>query len=131
MVLRLAHYIKTGLFLALPTIGFFVLFLAFTIKTLFTTRLKFSKLLAQMGQIGVGSLVIVILTGTFTGMVFALQTYIGFQRVGGEQFIGSVVALGLIRELGPVLTGLMVTGWAGSAIRQKLAPCALPNRLTL
>ena len=82
-----------------------------------------------MNTIGVESFNIIMLTGLFTGMVVALQSYIGFQRVGGEQFIGAVVALGMVRELGPVLTGLMVTGRAGSAIAQQLVPCVLPNRL--
>ena len=94
-------------------IGAFVLFLARAITTLFTTKLKIVKLLRQIESIGINSLTIAILTGTFSGMVFALQSYIGFQRVGGEQFIGAVVALGMVRELGPVLTGLMVTGRAG------------------
>lgn len=82
-----------------------------------------------MQRIGVESLVIVILTGTFAGMVFALQTYIGFKRVGGEQFIGAVVALGMIRELGPVLTGLMVTGRAGSAITAEIGTMRITEQI--
>src|SRR3972149_10692985 len=97
-------------------LGTFTLFLIRAIRTIFTTRPQVGKIFYQANRIGVESMVIVILTGSFSGMVFALQSYIGFQRVGGEQFIGAVVALGLIRELGPVLTGLMVTGRAGSAI---------------
>ena len=82
-----------------------------------------------MRRIGVDSFNIVVLTGSFTGMVFALQSYIGFQRVGGEQFIGAVVALGLVRELGPVLTGLMVTGVHVRQLQPKSAQCALRNKL--
>jgi len=62
-------------------------------------------------------------------MVFALQSYIGFQRVGGEQFIGAVVALGLIRELGPVLTGLMVTGRAGSAMTAEIGTMHITEQI--
>ncbi len=62
-------------------------------------------------------------------MVFALQSYIGFQRVGGEQFIGAVVALGMIRELGPVLTGLMVTGRAGSAIAAEIGTMRITEQI--
>src|SRR5581483_3301193 len=72
---------------------------------------------------------IVVLTGSFTGMVFALQSYIGFQRVGGEQFIGAVVALGMIRELGPVLTGLMVTGRACSAIAAEIGTMQITEQI--
>jgi phospholipid/cholesterol/gamma-HCH transport system permease protein len=82
-----------------------------------------------MERIGVESVNIVVLTGSFTGMVFALQSYIGFQRVGGEQFIGAVVALGMIRELGPVLTGLMVTGRAGSAITAELGTMTITEQI--
>ena len=78
-------------------IGNFTLFLFYAIQSLFTTRLKLHKFFFQSNRIGVESSLIVILTGLFTGMVFALQSYIGFQRVGGEQFIGAVVALAMVR----------------------------------
>jgi phospholipid/cholesterol/gamma-HCH transport system permease protein len=110
-------------------LGIFSIFLFKAIVALCTTRLKMSKLFYYMNRIGVESLTIVILTGTFAGMVFALQSYIGFQRVGGEQFIGAVVALGLIRELGPVLTGLMVTGRAGSAIAAEIGTMRITEQI--
>lgn len=94
-----------------------------------STKLKVSKTFFQMNRIGVESLSIVVLTGLFTGMVLALQTYIGFQRVGGEQFIGAIVALGLIRELGPVLTALMVTGRAGSAITAEIGTMIITEQV--
>jgi phospholipid/cholesterol/gamma-HCH transport system permease protein len=70
-----------------------------------------------------------VLTGSFAGMVLALQSYIGFQRVGGEQFIGAVVALGMIRELGPVLSGLMVIGRAGSAIAAEIGTMQITEQI--
>src|SRR5579872_5261447 len=73
--------------------GNFTLFFWQILKTLFTSRLKISKYFFQSNRIGVESFPIIVLTGGFAGMVFALQSYIGFQRVGGEQFIGAVVAL--------------------------------------
>lgn len=110
-------------------LGAFSLFFIKCISTLFTTRPKIAKLFEQMSRIGVDSFSITVLTGTFTGMVFALQSYIGFQRVGGEQFIGAVVALGLVRELGPVLTGLMVTGRACSAIAAELGTMRITEQI--
>lgn len=110
-------------------LGRFVVFLGKALRSLFTTRLKLHKLIVQMNRIGVESFTIAVLTGTFAGMVFALQSYIGFQRVGGEQFIGAVVALGLIRELGPVLTGLMVTGRAGSAIAAEIGTMRITEQI--
>ena len=70
----------------------------------------------QVVRVGVDSVPVVFLTALFTGGVLALQTFKGFQRFHAEGYIGSVVALSMLRELGPVLTGLMVTGRAGSAM---------------
>lgn len=110
-------------------LGSFTLFFFHAVKVLFSTKLKITKLFDQMNQIGVESFPIVFLTGAFAGMVFALQSYIGFQRVGGEQFIGAVVALGMIRELGPVLTGLMVIGRAGSAIAAEIGTMRITEQI--
>ena len=110
-------------------LGAFALFFFKFVRTLFTTRPKVGKLFEQMSRIGVDSFSITVLTGTFTGMVFALQSYIGFQRVGGEQFIGAVVALGLVRELGPVLTGLMVAGRACSAIAAEIGTMRITEQI--
>lgn len=111
------------------SLGRFALFLARAIAVSLTTVPKFHKIAEQMCIIGVESLNITILTGSFTGMVFALQSYIGFQRVGGEQFIGVIVAMGMIRELGPVLTGLMVTGRAGSAITAEIGTMNITEQI--
>lgn len=110
-------------------LGNFTIFFFAAMRTLFTTKLRLKKVLVQMERIGVESFMIIILTGSFGGMVFALQSYIGFQRVGGEQFIGAVVALGMIRELGPVLTGLMVTGRAGSAIAAEIGTMNITEQI--
>lgn len=70
----------------------------------------------QAHFIGVRSLFVIIFTGAFTGMILALQGYYTLTKFGSEGLLGSAVALSLIRELGPVLTALMVVGRAGSAI---------------
>lgn len=110
-------------------LGIFGLFLVDINHTLFTKKLKFEKIIEQIKRIGVESLGIIILTGSFAGMVFALQSYIGFQRVGGEQYIGAVVALGMIRELGPVLTALMTIGRAGSAITAEIGSMQITEQI--
>jgi phospholipid/cholesterol/gamma-HCH transport system permease protein len=109
--------------------GSFALFFIQTCKTLVTTKLKIKKLLAQTEEIGFNSLVIVVLTGTFTGAVLALQTYIGVRRYGGEEFVGPIVALSMTRELGPVITGLMVTGRAGSAIAAEIGTMRITEQI--
>jgi phospholipid/cholesterol/gamma-HCH transport system permease protein len=110
-------------------LGSFFLFLLSAIHGALTSRPRLHRILFHANRIGVDSVLIVVLTGSFTGMVFALQSYIGFQRVGGEQFIGAVVALGMVRELGPVLTGLMVTGRAGSAIAAEIGTMQISEQI--
>ncbi|MGH7392043.1 MAG: MlaE family ABC transporter permease [Candidatus Rokuibacteriota bacterium] len=74
----------------------------------------------RIHYIGFRSLSIIVLTGAFTGMVLALQLYLTLTRFGSEAFLGPAVALSLIRELGPVLAALMVTGRAGSALTAEI-----------
>ena len=129
MIIQCIDFIGASAINICTSIGEFTLFFLHAIKTLFTSKLKISKTFAQMNRIGVESFSIIVLTGLFTGMVLALQTYIGFQRVGGEQFIGAIVALGIIRELGPVLTALMVTGRAGSAITAEIGTMIITEQI--
>jgi phospholipid/cholesterol/gamma-HCH transport system permease protein len=129
MVLEFINYIGAHFLELSNALGAFALFVTTTIKTGFTTKFKVSKLFVQMERIGVESFSIIVLTGTFAGMAFALQSYIGFQNIGGEQFIGTVVARGMIRELGPVLTGLMVTGRAGSAITAEIGTMSITEQI--
>src|SRR5689334_11265043 len=68
----------------------------------------------QMDEIGVKSLGIVLLTGLFTGMVLALQSSVQLKTFGATIYIGRLVSASMIRELGPVLAGLMVAGRVGS-----------------
>jgi phospholipid/cholesterol/gamma-HCH transport system permease protein len=110
-------------------VGIFTMFFFNTLRIFLSKKLKLKKVFSQINSIGVESIPIVILTGTFAGMVFAIQSYVGFERVGGEQFIGAIVALGMIRELGPVLTGLMVTGRAGSAIAAELGTMRITEQI--
>ncbi len=111
------------------TMGGFALFFRDFMYALFTTRLQITKLFSQMEQVGIGSLVIVALTGTFTGAVLALQSYIGFKRYGGTELIGPLIALSMTRELGPVITGLMVTGRAGSAMAAELGTMRITEQI--
>src|ERR671923_124615 len=71
-------------------------------------------------SIGVESLSVVLLSGIFTGMVMGLQGYYSLRQFNAESFLGSAVALGLLRELGPVLSAFMVTGRTGSAMAAEL-----------
>ncbi|HUO83895.1 MAG TPA: ABC transporter permease [Thermoanaerobaculia bacterium] len=85
--------------------------------------------LRQMVRVGVDSIPVVFLTTMFTGMVMALQTYTGFARVNAENFVGSVVALSMLRELSPVLVGLMVTGRVGSSMAAEIGTMRVTEQL--
>jgi phospholipid/cholesterol/gamma-HCH transport system permease protein len=76
--------------------------------------------LKQLHFIGAKSFFVIFLTASFTGMVLGLQGYYTLAKFGSESMLGAAVALSLIRELGPVLTALMVTGRAGSAITAEI-----------
>ena len=83
----------------------------------------------QMVRLGVNSIPVVFLTTMFTGMVMALQVFNGFQRVHAEQFVGSVVALAMLRELSPVLVGLMVTGRVGSSMAAEIGTMRVTEQI--
>lgn len=85
--------------------------------------------LRQMVRLGFDSIPVVFLTTMFTGMVMALQTFNGFHRVHAENFVGSVVALAMLRELSPVLVALMVTGRVGSSMAAEIGTMRVTEQL--
>ena len=85
--------------------------------------------LRQMVRVGVESVPVVFLTTMFTGMVFALETYTGFHRVHAENYVGSAVALAMLRELSPVLVGLMVTGRVGSSMAAEIGTMRVTEQI--
>jgi phospholipid/cholesterol/gamma-HCH transport system permease protein len=96
---------------------------------MFRPPLKLRNIFKQMEFVGVKSIFVVVLTGTFTGMVMALQGYHGFRMFSAESLVGGTVALGMTRELGPVLTSLMVTARAGSAMAAELGTMRVTEQI--
>lgn len=90
---------------------------------------RFQNLLHACEQIGVGSIFVVILTGFFTGAVFGMQLSSAFALFDARSLVGASVSLTLTRELGPVLTALMVTGRAGSAIATELGSMRVTEQI--
>lgn len=86
-----------------------------TIGWLFRRPFRIAPLLQAMEFIGVGSIFIIVLTGTFSGMVLTLQTVHALKQFQAEGLVGGIVALSLAREISPVFTGIMVTARVGSA----------------
>lgn len=88
-----------------------------------------NETISQMDLIGVGSLPIVLLTGFFTGGVLILQTFPTLAYYGGQSEAGRAIAYSLIRELGPVLSALMVSGRIGSAISAELGSMVVSQQI--
>jgi phospholipid/cholesterol/gamma-HCH transport system permease protein len=87
------------------------------------------ELTRQMVKVGVDSVPVVLLTAMFTGMVMALQTFTVLRRVHAESFVGSGVALSMVRELACVLSGLIVAGRAGSAMGAELGTMRVTEQI--
>jgi phospholipid/cholesterol/gamma-HCH transport system permease protein len=100
-----------------------------TIFWVFVPPLKRRPILDQMNKIGVNSLPIAILTSLFTGMVLSLQSAYQMQKISAQMYIPSLVALSMCRELGPVLTALVVAGRVGAAITAELGTMKVTEQI--
>ena len=89
----------------------------------------FHDIVEQFEQIGIGSLTVVLLTGFFTGAVLALQTGITLDQFGARPFVGRLISASMIKELGPVLTGLMLAGRVGSGIAAELGSMVVTDQI--
>jgi len=99
----------------LDGIGMTVSLTAQTVAWLFRPPFRFGQVLSAMEFLGVGSIFIIVLTGTFSGMVLALQMFNTLKRLQSEGLVGVIVAIALAREMSPVFAALMVTARVGSA----------------
>jgi len=86
-------------------------------------------IIEQLDAIGIGSLTVVLLTGTFTGMVLALQSGQSLDQFGARTMVGRLVSASMVKELGPVLTALMVTGRVGSGIAAELGSMVVTDQI--
>ena len=98
-------------------------------RRLFRRPSYVTEMVTQMDIIGVGSLTIILLTGFFTGGVLALQSYPTLKYYGAQDQIGELVSTSLVRELGPVLAGLMIAGRVGSAIAAELGSMVVSQQI--
>lgn len=118
------HYllIRIGRFTLyqLSEMGRIFLFLINSLYLVFRPPAKIRLIIHHIKTVGVDSLSVVILSGFFTGMVVGFQGYYSLRKFSAESYLGSAAALGLLRELGPVLCAFMVTGRTGSAMAAEL-----------
>jgi phospholipid/cholesterol/gamma-HCH transport system permease protein len=115
--------------LPLKKLGMFFIFTGKVFKTLLRQGVEQKLFIKQLDQLGVKSITICVITGCFSGAVMAIQSYRGFQKFGGQHLIGVVVALTLVRELGPVLTGLMVAGRVGAGIASEIGSMKVTEQI--
>lgn len=100
------------------------------IANLFSRPIYAREIVLQMDRIGVGSLTIIILTGFFTGAVLGIQSESALRRYGAVSITGQLVSMTLVRELGPVLSALMVAGRIGSGIASELGSMVVSEQIS-
>ncbi|HXE79715.1 MAG TPA: ABC transporter permease [Vicinamibacterales bacterium] len=100
-----------------------------TATGVFTRPFYYRDVVLQLENIGLGSLTVVILTGLFTGAVLALQSGITLDQFGARPFVGRLVSASMIKELGPVLTALMLAGRVGSGIAAELGSMVVADQV--
>src|ERR1019366_1310243 len=99
------------------------------IKDIFTPPPYWADVYTQMDSVGVGSMPIIVLTGFFTGCVLALQSVTALQQFGAVSMTGSLVSLSMVKELGPVLTGLMVSGRNAAGMASEIGSMKVNEQL--
>lgn len=110
-------------------VGAVTLFFSKSVRLLFTPPFRFDEIIKHMEFIGNKSLMIIILAGAFTGMALSYQIFLGFNLVNATNLVGPTVALGISRELGPVLTGLIVAARAGGAMAARLGTMRVSEQI--
>jgi phospholipid/cholesterol/gamma-HCH transport system permease protein len=122
---RVTDAIKSGL----VEVQEYVRLVAQVGRALVTPPLYRRDIIEQLDVIGIGSLTVVILTGLFTGMVLALQSGLTLDQFGARSVVGRLVSASMVKELGPVLTALMVTGRVGSGIAAELGSMVVTEQI--
>ena len=100
-----------------------------TARSLLTMPVRWRLAIRQVLEVGFRSQMVVLVTGAFTGAVFAAQTFFQFHRLSMETAVGAVVAVSMFRELGPVLTGLMVAGRVGAAMSAEIGTMKVTEQI--
>lgn len=113
----------------LRTMGGISVLFSKSFLNIFIPPYNFKRIFGQMFVMGVQSIPVVLLTAIFTGMVLALQTTYQLAKFGAQSFIGGIVGLSMTRELGPVLTALMLAGRVGAAIAAEVGTMSVTEQI--
>ena len=107
----------------------YVRLLAAVLRAIVSPPIYYRDIIEQFDSIGIGSLTVVLLAGLFTGMVLALNSGITLDQFGARSMVGRLVSASMVKELGPVLTGLMVSGRVGSGIAAELGSMLVTDQI--
>jgi phospholipid/cholesterol/gamma-HCH transport system permease protein len=124
-VTRVSGWLKHGL----GEIQEYLKLLAQIARSIVTRPIYTRDIIEQLDAIGIGSMTVVLLTGLFTGMVLALQSGLTLDQFGARSVVGRLVSASMVKELGPVLTALMVTGRVGSGIAAELGSMVVTEQI--
>jgi len=126
----MASFVQNWAKSALLEVQEYVLMVGKVARATVTRPFYFRDVVEQFETIGVGSLTVVLLTGMFTGMVLALQSGFTLDQFGARSMVGRLVSASMVKELGPVLTGLMVAGRVGSGIAAELGSMVVTDQVS-
>ena len=110
-------------------LGNFTFFFFKIIRNVFSSPFRWRLLLQEMEFVGIQSFFIILVTGAFAGMVVALGSYVGFRKLGAVDWLGSTVAMAVVAQLAPVLTGFMVTAKVGAAYAAELGTMRVTEQI--
>ena len=119
------QFIKSGLL----ELQEYLIMVGKTARAAVTRPFYYRDVVEQFDIIGVGSMTVVLLTGMFTGMVLALQSGLTLDKFGARSMVGQLVSASMVKELGPVLTALMVAGRVGSGIAAELGSMMVTDQI--
>lgn len=117
---RLLYGLGAGTFGSIRDLGQLTLLMGRTVRRMFSRKFEWGELMRQIEYLAINSLTITVLTALSSGMVFALQFAVGLEKFGGKEYVSIVVAIAMLRELGPVLTSVVVGGRVGAGIAAEL-----------
>lgn len=114
---------------AITVLGNIVLFFIDAVRLIWKQPYRIAETIHQLEFVANKSVGIVVVTGLFTGLVFSYQAYLGFSIVNATNLVGPTAALGIARELGPVLTGLIIAARAGGAMAAQLGTMRVTEQI--
>lgn len=128
-VINLIELLGRNVLKSVDSFGSFMLFLMRFFQWVLVPPFRWKLFIDQLYFIGNKSVFIICLAGAFTGMVMAYQTYFGFKIINVDSLVGPIVALSLAKELGPVLTGLIIAGRAGAAMAAQIGSMKVTEQI--